>query len=222
VLAFDGASGQNLWRQQRTGDPLVLKQAGILTSFQDNLMVGLSGRMVAMSPTNGVTKWELAIGSSRGTNEVERLVDLVVGVSRVNHVVCARAFQTAVTCVDAVKGTNLWTRAAQGHVGLSGNESQLFGAESDGKLLAWQRASGQVAWQTDAFKFRGLTAPSWAEGQLVLGDDLGWLHWIDTSNGQTIARVQVDNSGLAVAPLRIGKNWVTVTKNGLLQAYRAE
>lgn len=222
VLAFDGASGQNLWRQQRTGDPLVLKQSGILTSFQDNLLVGLSGRMVAMSPANGVPKWEVTIGSSRGTNEVERLVDLVLGVSRVNNVVCARSFQTSVTCVDAVKGANLWTRAAQGHVGLSGNESQLFGAESDGKLLAWQRTSGQVAWQNEAFKFRGLTAPSWAEGQLVLGDDLGWLHWLDASNGQTIARVQVDNSGLAVAPLRIGKNWVTVTKNGLLQAYRAE
>ena len=222
VMAFDGASGQRLWSQQRAGDPLVLKQAGILTSFQDRLMVGLSGRLVAMNPANGVALSELSIGASRGTNEVERLVDLVAGVSRVNNVICARAFQTAVTCVDALKGSNLWTRSAQGHVGLSGSDSLLFGAESDGKLVAWQRSTGQVAWQSEAFRFRGLSAPHWAAGQLVVGDSLGMAHWIDVSNGQTIGRIQVDASGIAMTPVRVGKNWVIVTQSGLVQALRAE
>ncbi len=222
VFAFDGASGQQLWRQQRSGDPLVLKQAGILTTFQDNLLVGLSGRLVAMNPNNGVSKWEVTIGSSRGTNEVERLVDLVAGVSRVNQVVCARAFQTAVTCVDAAKGASLWTRTAQGHSGVTGNDKLVFGTDSDGKLLAWQRQSGQVAWQSDAFRFRGLLAPSFAAGQLVVGDEQGWLHWIDTANGQTIARLQGDASGLAMPLIRIGNHWVAVAKNGLIQAVRAE
>ena len=222
VMAFDGASGQRLWSQQRAGDPLVLRQAGILTSFQDRLMVGLSGRLVAMNPANGVAMSELSIGASRGTNEVERLVDLVAGVSRVNNVICARAFQTSVTCVDALKGSNLWTRAAQGHVGLGGSDSLLFGAESDGKLVAWQRSTGQVAWQSEAFRFRGLTAPHWAAGQLLVGDSLGMAHWIDVSNGQTIGRLQVDASGIAMTPVRVGKNWVIVTQSGLVQALRAE
>jgi len=221
VIALDGASGQKLWSQQRAGDALVLRQAGILTSYQDNLLVGLSGRLVALNPSNGVSRWEVTIGSSRGTNEVERLVDLVAGVSRVNNVVCARAFQTSVTCVDAQKGSNLWTRASQGHVGLSGTQIALFGAESDGKLVAWNRAGGQVLWQSEAFRFRGLSAPAAAEGQLVVGDDLGWLHWIDAHNGQTIARAQIDASGIAMPPVPYGKNWVVVTKSGLVQALRA-
>lgn len=221
VIAFDGASGQKLWSQQRTGDALVLQQAGILTSYQDNLLVGLSGRLVAMNPSNGVTRWEVTIGSSRGTNEVERLVDLVSGVSRVNNVVCARAFQTSVTCVDAQKGSNLWTRASQGHVGVSGSQAALFGSESDGKLLAWNRAGGQVLWQSEALRFRGLTAPAAADGQLVVGDDLGWLHWIDAANGQTLARTQIDASGIAMPPVPFGKTWVVITKSGLVQALRA-
>lgn len=222
VTAFDGGSGQVLWRQQRSGDALVLKQAGILTSFQDNLLVGLSGRLVALNPANGVSKWEVTIGSSRGTNEVERLVDLVAGVSRVNNTVCARAFQTSVTCVDALKGSNLWTRAAQGHVGLAGTESAVYGTESDGKVNAWNRSNGQVLWQSEALRFRGLTAPVAAAGQLLVGDDLGWVHWLDASNGQTVARMQIDASGIAMPLLRSGKTWVVVTKNGLVQALRAE
>ncbi|MEI6549483.1 MAG: PQQ-binding-like beta-propeller repeat protein [Betaproteobacteria bacterium] len=222
VMAFDGASGQRLWSQQRAGDPLVLRQAGILTTFQDRLLVGLSGRLVAMNPGNGVAMSELTIGASRGTNEVERLVDLVAGVSRVNNVICARAFQTSVTCIDALKNSNLWTRASQGHVGLGGSESLVFGAESDGKLMAWQRSTGQVAWQSEAFRFRGLTAPHWADGQLIVGDALGMAHWIDATNGQTIGRIQVDASGIAMTPVRVGKNWVIVTQSGLVQALRAE
>jgi outer membrane assembly lipoprotein YfgL len=222
VTAFDGGSGQVLWRQQRSGDALVLKQAGILTSFQDNLLVGLSGRLVALNPANGVSKWEVTIGSSRGTNEVERLVDLVAGVSRVNNTVCARAFQTSVTCVDALKGSNLWTRAAQGHVGLAGTESAVFGTESDGKVNAWNRSNGQVLWQSEALRFRGLTAPVAAAGQLLIGDDLGWVHWLNASNGQTVARLQIDASGIAMPLLRSGKTWVVVTKNGLVQALRAD
>lgn len=222
VLAFDGASGQKLWSQQRSGEALVLKQAGILTTFQDNLLVGLSGRLVALNPTNGVSRWEAAVGSSRGTNEVERLVDLVSGVSRVNNVICARSFQTSVTCVDASRGANVWTRASQGHVGVSGNDGQVFGTESDGKLITWNRSTGQVSWQSESLRFRGLTAPSWADGQLVVGDELGWVHWLDAKNGQTLARVQLDSSGVALAPLRIGKHWLAVSKNGLVQAFRAE
>jgi len=222
VLAFDGATGQRLWSQQRSGEALVVRQAGILTTFQENLLVGLSGRLVAMSPSNGVSRWESTVGSSRGTNEVERLVDLVAGVSRVNNFVCARAYQTAVSCVDATRGSVVWTRAAQGHVGVTGNETWVFGSETDGKFFAWNRTSGQVAWQTDSLRFRGLTAPSFADGQLLVGDELGWLHWLDPKNGQTLARVQLDSSGIAATPLRVGKNWVSVSKNGLLQAYRAE
>lgn len=222
VLAFDGASGQRLWMQQRSGDALVLNQSGILTSFQDNLMVGLSGRLVAMNPGNGVAKWEVNMGSSRGTNEIERLTDLVSGVSRVNDVICARSFQTSVTCIDALKGSNIWSRAAQGHVGLSGNDGFVFGSESDGKLVAWHAKNGQVAWQSEALRFRGLTVANWQSGQLLVGDALGWVHWLDASNGQTVGRLQVDASGIAMTPVRVGQNWVVVTNSGLVQALRAE
>ena len=222
VLGFDGATGRKLWTQQRPGEPLVLKQAGVLQAFKNTLLVGLSGRLTGIDPTTGSIRWESAIATPRGTNDMERLVDLVAGVSRVNNVVCARSFQTSVTCLDANKGSNVWTRTSAGHVGLAGSEASVFGVESDSKLTSWSRDSGQVQWQSDALRFRGLTAPAAAEGQLLVGDDLGWVHWLDLRGGQTVARVQADATGIAMAPLRAGKNWVVVSKNGLVQAFRAE
>jgi outer membrane protein assembly factor BamB len=104
---------------------------------------------------------------------------------------------------------------------VSGSQAALFGAESDGKLVAWNRAGGQVLWQSEALRFRGLTAPVAADGQLVVGDDLGWLHWMDAGNGQTLARIQIDASGIAMPPVPHGKTWVVITKSGLVQALRA-
>jgi outer membrane protein assembly factor BamB len=56
VLAFDLATGVRLWLQQRPGEPLVLKQNGVLLPFQNTLLVGLGGRLTAINPDNGQFK----------------------------------------------------------------------------------------------------------------------------------------------------------------------
>ena len=118
VTAFDAATGRKLWSQTRPGEPLVLRQAGILQSFEDTLLVGLSGRLVGMNPANGSSRWEAPIAVPRGTNDVERLVDLVAQTSRQGSMVCVRAYQAAVGCVNAVTGAVAWTKPSQGSVGL--------------------------------------------------------------------------------------------------------
>lgn len=155
VSAFDGATGQKLWTQQRPGDPLVLRQAGLLMPLGDQLLVGWGGRLAALNPLTGAVRWETLVGTTRGTNEVERLVDLVAGASRLGNSVCVRAFQASVACLDGLTGRVAWSRSAQGHQGLDGDAQTLWGVESDSKVLAWQRATGAPLWTQEALRFRG-------------------------------------------------------------------
>jgi outer membrane protein assembly factor BamB len=74
ILAFDLTSGQRLWMQQRPGEPLVLKQNGVLFPFQNTLLVGLGGRLTAINPDNGQLKWDVPVANPRGINDLERLV----------------------------------------------------------------------------------------------------------------------------------------------------
>ncbi len=222
VVALDGASGQRLWSQQRSGDPLVLRQAGVLMAVGDTLVVGLSGRLVGMNPNNGSTRWESVVGASRGTNEVERLVDLVAGVSRVGNVVCARAFQTAVSCVDGAKGVTLWTRPSTGHQGLDGNPDKVMGVDSDSKITAWSHDNGQTAWTSEALRFRGLTAPLVWGNSFVVGDAGGLLHRLSMSDGQTLNRVPTDGSAIATRPVSAAGLMVVATHNGSLLGYRLD
>lgn len=222
VSAFDGATGQKLWTQQRSSDPLVLRQAGLLMPVGDQLLVGWGGRLVSLNPTTGGVRWESLVGSTRGTNEVERLVDLVAGASRVGNSVCVRAFQASVACVDGSNGRMAWSRPANGHQGLDGDAQTLWGVESDGKVLAWQRSSGTPLWTQEALRFRGLSLPlAWGQA-LVVGDQDGWVHALSPKDGQPLQRMATDGSAITGRPVAVGQTLVVVTRTGGVFGFRPE
>lgn len=214
VSAHDGATGRRLWTVQRPGEPLVLRQAGVILAVGNTLVVGQGGRLAGMDPLTGDIRWEAPIAIARGTNEVERLVDLVGPVSRVGDSVCARAFRAAVGCVDAATGNTRWTRRAQGTEGLAGDQRTVFGSEADGRLLAWQREDGQQAWSTDLLKWRGLTAPLLLGRSVAVGDAMGFVHLLSREDGSLSNRLATDGSAIAATPVQAGNTLVVVTRKG--------
>jgi outer membrane protein assembly factor BamB len=188
----------------------------------DTLVAGLSGRMVGLNPLNGSVRWEVAIASPRGINDVERLVDLVGRVGRQGDVVCARAFQAAVGCVDAARGTLLWTKPANGIDGLDTDDAFVFGTDSDGKVLAYKRADGERAWVSDRLQYRDLTAPVVLGRSIAVGDNAGLVHLLSRADGSPLARLSIDSSGLAVTPALAGNTLVVVSRSGSVYGFTPE
>ena len=214
VIAFDGATGRQLWTQQRPGEPLVLKQAGVLLAFKNTLVVGLSGRLAGLDPNTGVIRWESAIATPRGTNDIERLVDLVGPFDRVGDVVCVRAFQTSVGCVNAERGQGLWTRPSVGEMGVSGNETLLITPLSNGVVQAWNRTTGERLWDTERLKYRILNAPLVTPRGVLVADNGGWLYLLSLADGALLNRIKLDSEELATAPVFAGGRYVMVTREG--------
>jgi outer membrane protein assembly factor BamB len=222
VMAFDAQTGRKLWSQSRSGEPLVLRQAGVLLAVGDTLVVGLSGRLVGMNPLNGSVRWEAPIASPRGTNDVERLVDLVAHVNRAGDVVCVRAFQAAVGCVNAARGTVLWTQAASGSEGLHGDDRLVFGTEADGKIIAWQRSNGERAWVSESLRYRGLSTPLVVGRSIAVGDGSGLVHLLSRENGSLLTRVATDGAAVVAAPVLAGNTLVVVTRRGGVFGFQPE
>lgn len=214
VSAFDGETGYRLWTQARPGEPLVLRQAGVMLAVGDTLVVGQGGRLAGLNPGNGSIRWEVAIATPRGINDIERLADLVGSVSRVGNSVCARSFQTAVGCVDAGRGAVQWTQRAIGTEGVSGDAANVFGTESDGKVVAWKRDSGQRAWVNEKLLHRGLGAPLALGRSVIVGDATGFVHLLSREDGSLLNRLATDGSPIAAAPVVAGNTLVVVTRNG--------
>ena len=222
VLAYDGATGARLWTQSRPGEPLVLRQGGVLLAVGDTLVVGLSGRLNGLNPQSGAVRSEVPIAAARGTNEVERLVDVVGPISRVGDSLCARAYSAAVGCVDAARGSVAWNQPAQGATGLGGDDRLVFGTESDGRVRAWQRADGAVAWTSERLKHRELSAPLAVGRVVALGDGTGTLHLLSREDGSELTRLTTDGSAVIGSPVVAGQVLVAQTRNGGVFAWRPQ
>ncbi|GAA3993889.1 outer membrane protein assembly factor BamB [Comamonas faecalis] len=222
VSAFDAKTGYPLWSQKRTGEPLILRQSGVLLAVGDTLVAGLSGRLVGFNPDNGAVRWEAPLASPRGTNDIERLVELVGPASRVHDSVCARAFQAAVGCVDAQRGATVWAQPAAGSVGIAGDDSALYGTESNGLVQAWSRADGARGWSSDRLKYRRLTAPLLLGRSIVIGDADGLVHLLSRDDGTPLNRLSTDGSGVAATPVVSGNTLVVVTRGGAVYGFRPD
>ena len=221
VAAFDLENGQPLWTQQRAGEPLVLKQNGVLIPFQNSLLAGMGGHLVSLNPDNGQVIWDVAIANPRGINDLERLVDLVASPSRIRNSVCVRAFQAQIGCVDASRGALIWNKASVGTKGLDGDAEVLMSSESNGVVRAWLRSTGERVWDTDRLKYRDLTAPLWTPKGIVVGDEGGWIYVLSGKDGSLLNRLQTSAAGFASAPTPLGNGgFVMLSRNGQLTAYQ--
>ncbi len=222
VSAFDAQSGRKIWTQQRPGESLVLRQAGVLLAVGDTLVAGLGGRLAGLNPSSGAIRWEAPIAAPRGTNDVERLVDLVGRAGRDGNVVCARAFQATVGCVDAARGNLLWSKPAIGSSGVQLDDKYVFGVEGDSKVVAWRRADGERAWVSERLRHRGLSAPLLVGRALAVGDDSGLVHWLSRDDGALLTRMPTDGTALAAAPVLADGTVVVVTRNGSVFGFKPE
>jgi outer membrane protein assembly factor BamB len=222
VHAFDALDGRRLWLMQRPGDSLTLAQPGVLAPYKDTLLVGQGTSLVGVDPLRGSVRWELVMANPRSTNEIERLADLVAPHARIGSMVCVRAFQAALSCADAERGTLTWTRVGGGTQGVGGDAELVVGADAADRITALRATSGDVAWTNETMTYRGLSAPLIAGRTVVMGDVEGQVHFLDRTDGKPLLRLPTDGSPVVAAPVAAGSTILVVTRNGGLFAFRPE
>jgi len=221
VVAFDALDGRKIWELKRPGEPLTLAKAGVLSAYKDTLIVGQGPRLAGVDPLKGQLRWEASVATPRGTNEVERLADLVGPAVRQGEVICARAFQSSVGCVNAERGSALWNRNVGGTNGIGADAQFVVAGDASDRLSAWKLANGDLAWSADQFQLRKLSEPVLLGKQVLVGDFEGQVHLLDRETGKTRSRIATDGSQVVTIALQ-GETALVVTKNGGLFAIKAE
>jgi outer membrane assembly lipoprotein YfgL len=222
VQAFDAVDGKKLWVYAKAGDALTLSQAGVLTSYQDTLLFGLGARLTALDPLKGTVRWEVPVATPRGTNEVERLADLVGPAARVGDVYCVRAFQNGIGCVDAERVTALWSINVGGSQSLGADADYVFSGDGSDRLSARRRVNGETVWLSDKFQNRHLSGMLAVGKVVVFGDYQGYVHFLDRTTGTPLLRLPTDGSAIVGAPVRAGNTIAVTTRDGSVYAFRPE
>lgn len=208
VAAWDLASGNRRWVIQRSLPPLVLHaQSGMTAAAQppeesNSLALGPAdvlvnmpgGRLIWLNADTGAVRWEAQVATPRGSNEVERIVDLLGGPIAHGPEVCVAAYQTLVACFVAENGRRVWSRDVAAISPVAVDAKFAYVADDQSRLHAFNRKDGSNAWVIDSFQLRNLMSPiSWGRA-LWVADGFGILHALDRENGKAIARVSLGSA----------------------------
>ena len=192
VHAFDAIDGRRLWVLQRPSDALTLAQAGVVAAFRNTLLVGQGAR----------------------------LADLIGPSLRIGTLVCARAFQSAVACADATRGTLLWSRNVGGVQAVGGDAERVIGADASDRISAWRAATGDVAWTNEKLLYRGLSGAAVVGPVVAFGDSEGWVHFLSAATGEPQLRLRTDGTPVIGTPVLAGTTLLVTTQGGGLFAFR--
>jgi len=180
-----------------------------------------SGKVLAVDPRSGEVLWDTVVNAPRGRTELERLADIDAPVHVSGDDVFVAGFQGRVAMLALDSGQIWWARDASSYRGFALDERYLYLTNADGVVVAMRRSDGAVQWEQDAMKRRGLTAPAIDGDALVVGDFEGYLHWLDRSSGEIVARQKTDGERITNAAVVADAGVFVQTDSGKVLAFRS-
>lgn len=216
VTAFSSRTGKELWSYDHGTSGLVLKASSSPIIYQNKLLVGFSdGKIDALDINNGRLLWQRSLTFASGSSEVETLIDIGADPIVENNVAYLASYQGSIAALSLENGEFLWQTNASVYKNVVMNGNSLFYSDSNDILWSLDKRNGKVNWKNSSFKARGITEPSFSQGNLVIGDKTGYMHLVNAQNGMTIARYKL-NSGISYTPLFNNNRVYILTDNGML------
>jgi outer membrane protein assembly factor BamB len=236
IAGFDLSTGNRRWVIQRSLPPLVLHaQSGMRSASPPQEMstsdvIGPGdvlanlpgGRLVWLDASTGAVRWESQVVTPRGSNEVERIIDLLGSATADGPDVCVAAYQTNVSCFGAENGRRIFSRDIGAASPLAANARHVFVADDQSRLFALSRKDGTTAWAVDAFMLRNLMHPLLRGRALWVADGMGYLHAVGADDGKMLARIQLDGGAISGAMRSVGGGILVQTQGGALMLIRTE
>lgn len=220
VFALDARDGRRRWVYQRSAASLSIRSPAGLVVSQGNAYGGFSGgKLVAIALSNGGVRWESTVALPRGTNELDRVTD-VVGLPWVSErEICAVAFQGRIACFDIGNGNSLWGREMSSVSGVGGDSGQIYVSDDTGAVHALSRSSGTSIWKQDRLFRRSLTLPLPVGRQIIVGDIQGYVHLLARDSGAFEGRIATDGTSMSAPISAANGNFLVQTRNGNLFAF---
>lgn len=220
LWAFNAADGSLLWTRESRVPALLLQQASGMVVGQGELYVGgADGAVSSYHVDTGLPQWDATITRPRGADEIERVVSITGAPALAGNLLCARAYQSVVGCIDIQASRLAWIAKSDGDTGLSQNGEVVVGTQSDGSVRAWDATDGHVLWTNDHLRWRGVGAPLLVGETVAVGDAQGVLSFLSVRDGRFIGRATTGGHALASPLVAVGHTMVAVDRDGGIWAF---
>ncbi|MEN0036186.1 MAG: outer membrane protein assembly factor BamB [Cellvibrio sp.] len=223
LFTLDAKTGEQLWFYDNPPPVLTLRGTPSPIVTDTAIYAGFSnGRMMAFNPANGLILWEQRIASPKGRSELERMVDIHASPIIKDGVIYVGTYQGRISALARGTGSPLWGVDGSTSESIAVSTDRLFVAHADGKLVAYSSATGEQLWSNEQMLRRMLNGPQVFGDYVAVVDFEGYMHVVNQSDGEFVARTRVDRKGARAPMLTDGEILYVYTNRGKLIAFQAE
>tara|TARA_Y100000022_G_scaffold24356_1_gene18399 strand:- start:1822 stop:2952 length:1131 start_codon:yes stop_codon:yes gene_type:complete len=219
VTAVDLDTGEFRWDYRSVIPNLTLRGTSEPTFYQGFLYIGFAnGNLAKIAPRSGVTQWEIPITTSKETSEIGRIIDIDGNFVFSGGIVFVATFQGDVAALDTRTGRFIWKEKTSTANDLLYSRGKIILVDEKDQVLAYSQNSGNLEWFNKDFFLRKLTSPSSLKSLVVYGDFQGFLHALDISQGEQVARKRISRSKIISISTK-DENVLTLDSKGKLSLF---
>lgn len=216
------ADGAKRWAVDEQVPRLTLRGTAPPVLAGDKIIAGFdSGKVLAIDVRNGDVLWDAVVNAPHGRTELERLADIDAPAHVGGDDIFVVGFQGRVAMLALDSGQIWWARDASSYRGFAMDDSTIYLTNADSVVIAMNRSDGTVLWEQGGLRRRGLTAPAIDGDAILVGDFEGFLHWLDKSTGEIVARHKTDGERITNAAVADDGRTFIQTDSGKLLAFKS-
>ncbi|PPD42991.1 MAG: outer membrane protein assembly factor BamB [Methylobacter sp.] len=220
VIAINETNGAKLWSYEVNVPALSIRGSATPVIIEDKVISGYdNGKLMALQLKDGKYIWESSVAIPKGRSEVERLVDLDTDPLEAAGTVYVAGFHGGVSAISEIDGEVVWrNESVSSYTGLSNDWRYLYLSDIESDVWQLDLRSGSSLWRQKDLHQRRTTAPAVYDHYVVVGDFEGYVHWLSTTDGHQLGRVQVSGSPIEAKPVVVDNTVYVYAKDGTLAA----
>ncbi|HQT42578.1 MAG TPA: outer membrane protein assembly factor BamB [Halothiobacillus sp.] len=213
VSLLKASDGSAAWAVNHAEPNMTLQGQSRALLFPDAVAIGYDdGEFAVLSRADGRPLWKNQIALPMGRTDIDRMVDIDATPLFADAMFYVVTYQGRLAAVSAQGGQTLWSRKFSGYTDMSLDAHALYVTDASGIVWALDRRTGEPLWRQAALAYRGVTGPALENNKLIVGDQEGYLHVLNTETGALVGRSRV--SGGLIDPMRVEGDSVAATTRG--------
>ncbi|MEM9254569.1 MAG: outer membrane protein assembly factor BamB [Pseudomonadota bacterium] len=219
LQGLDYETGDLIWTYD-SNVPILTVRGTSTPLLRDSIVYAgfANGRILAFDARSGDIIWEVRVAISQGRSEIERIVDIDGTMELAGDELYAASYQGRIVAVDVENGRKLWQQDVSSVSGVSLGFGNVYVADEDGTLYAYQRNGRGIRWSQGALGYRQLSRPTPVSSYVAVGDFEGYVHIVSQVDGEIVGRVKVDGDGVRADMLSEGNVLYIFGNDGKLVA----
>jgi outer membrane protein assembly factor BamB len=219
VFGLNAETGEQIWMHDVSVPALTLRGTATPIVTSTSVYAGFStGKIMALDVKDGAVQWEQRVAIAQGRSELERVIDINGAPLLVGDILYSSSYQGRLVALNRSNGRGLWAKQESSFNNLSAGLGYIFVTDADDHVKAYDANNGQLKWENDQLIRRRLSAPQSFGNYVAVADFEGYVHIMNQTDGQFVARRKVDGNGVRSPMLAIGETLYVYGNGGELEA----